>query len=114
MRGFLVATLLSAALPLAGCGLGALETIGCDFRAGSLNGPEDRCQERGGLQSTSFDSACTVSGGEVVEGGCDMEGVVAGCTLDSGSGDITDWYYAPTTLDEVTADCEGEGTVVEP
>jgi hypothetical protein len=57
---------------------------------------------------------CDGLGGETVDGGCDREGVVAGCDMGGVAGDVVDWYYAPTTREEVEADCDGEGTVVDP
>lgn len=91
------------------------QTVGCDFRNGSLNGPEDRCQDRDGAQATGFDAACEAAGGEVVDGGCPTDGVVAGCELEGGSaaGTVTDWYYGPETVESVTAECDGEGELVE-
>ncbi len=85
--------------------------VGCDFRNGSLNGPEDRCQERAGIQSTGFDGACVASGGEVVDGddGCPTEGIVGGCDLGQG---VIDWYYEPTTQDELESNC-GSDTVLD-
>jgi hypothetical protein len=46
-----------------------------------------------------------------------MDGVVGGCrTTSAPGGDVTDWYCAPNTMDDVTAACEGEGEgeVAEP
>lgn len=111
MRGLLFAPLLL----LTGCG--ALDaSVGCDFRDGSLAGPEARCQERSGAQASGFDAMCEGLGATPIDGGCEMEGVVAGCeTLAAGAaGQIVDWYYEPTTPAEVDESCEGEGTVIEP
>jgi hypothetical protein len=77
--------------------------VGCDFREGSLNGPEDRCQERRGLQSTAFGPACEASGGVVIEDGCPREGIIGGCDLGQ---DVFDWYYAPTTVEDINCDTE--------
>lgn len=107
-----VVLLLVPLATLAGC-VPDIAT-GCDFREGSLNGPEDRCQERTGVQASGFDAACEASGGVVVDGGCPMDGVVAGCTTAASGGEITDWYYAPETLESVTEECESGGDLVEP
>lgn len=102
------------ALPLlAGCG--ALDSAtGCDFREAATS-PEPRCQERTGLQATGFDVTCEGIGGVAVDGGCPTEGIVAGCDITAAgtSGEVIDWYYAPETVETVTADCTGGGTVIE-
>ncbi|MES2641273.1 MAG: hypothetical protein V4850_17415 [Myxococcota bacterium] len=98
---------------LAGCG--AFDSaIGCDFREGSSNDPEPRCQERTGVQATGFDVTCEGIGAIPVEGGCPTEGIVAGCDITAAgtTGEVIDWYYAPETLETVTANCTG-GTVIE-
>ncbi|MFN7146828.1 MAG: hypothetical protein ACK4YP_23845 [Myxococcota bacterium] len=107
MRALLALSLL-AALPA--CGVGG-DTIGCDFRQDD----DPRCQDRTGLQSNGFDVACEASGGVVIDGGCPTDGSVAGCTSALPGGDVTDWYYAPETLETVTATCESDGAaLVEP
>jgi hypothetical protein len=111
LLSFVALLVASTALPACSLPGGA---VGCDFREGSVNGPEARCQERTGAQSAGFDAMCASLGGDAVDGGCPMDGVVAGCTAAAPAGDITDWYYEPTTMEEITADCEGEGEVIEP
>lgn len=106
MRTFLALSLL-ATLPA--CGGDFSDIVGCDFRD-----DDARCQDRTDLQANGFSEMCEVSGGVVVDEGCPMDGVVAGCTSALPGGDVTDWFYAPETLETVTAACEGEGTVVEP
>lgn len=89
-------------------------SVGCDFRDGGANGPENRCQERTGAQAAGFSQMCSTLSGEPVDGGCPMDGVVAGCSDGSvPAGEVIDWYYAPETLETVTAECE-DGTVIEP
>jgi hypothetical protein len=67
---------------------------GCDFReATGPDGPENRCQERRNFQATSFAPACEALGAVVVEGGCNRDGVVAGCDLGN---DVVDFYYEPS------------------
>ncbi len=111
--------MLSRTLPLllalAGCDFGVV--VGCDFRADSVNGPEPRCQERSGLSSAIFGEFCEALEGEQVKGGCpEPELIVAGCDIGAqGDGTrVIDWFYPPTTRDEVVADCADEGTVVDP
>jgi hypothetical protein len=94
---------------LAGCAVGG--TVGCDFRDGSVNGPEDRCQERSGLQATSFDGACELSGGEVLDGACPDADKVAGCDLGQ---DVIDWYYAPMTREDAESECGDPAAVIDP
>lgn len=112
---FLATYILALPLSLAGCDLGG-GAVGCDFREGSLNGPEDRCQERTGLQAATFDAACEASGGVPVDGGCPMDGVVAGCLLNGSgaNGDVIDWYYAPETVESVTSSCGSSDEFIEP
>lgn len=87
----------------------------CDFRDGSVNGPEPRCQERSGIQaSTAFSTTCSALQGEAIDGACPQDGLVLGCDI-SGDGTVVDWYYAPKTEDEVKADCESDnGEIVQP
>lgn len=90
---------------------------GCDLRNATLASPEPRCQERSGLSSAAFGAFCDGLGGEKVKGGCDTEGIVAGCDIGAqGDGTrVIDWYYAPTTEDEVADNCaDDEGEVVQP
>ncbi|MDP2306747.1 MAG: hypothetical protein Q8P18_12050 [Pseudomonadota bacterium] len=95
--------LLLLVLPLlVGCGV--LEGgTGCDFR--DQDPGDARCQERLGTQATGFDAACEGLGDTVIEGGCDLTGAIAGCSTTIAGGTITDWYYAPETLETVTATC---------
>ncbi len=79
---------------------GCSSAVGCDFREvkdGLNNGPEDRCQERTGLQAATFGPACAALSAKVVEGGCPHEGIAFGCEVSGGGGDVIDWYYAPKT-----------------
>ena len=96
-----------------GCGGAA---VGCDFRTGSVNGPEDRCQERAGVDAEAFRGACEGLQGEVAEGGCPEAGRVLGCVIsDTPLSTTTNWYYVP--MERATADqrCEGEsGSPQEP
>ncbi len=107
-----VLTLLSS---LVGCG--GVGGSGCDFREGSVNGPEPRCQERTGLQGLPvFGATCEALDALSIEGGCPREGAVVGCVIGSEpSGEVIDWYYAPKTREEAELDCEGEsGELREP
>ena len=90
----------------ASCG----DAKGCDFRDGSLNGPEDRCQERAGLQGIGFGPACQTSGGEELDEPCPDEGKVSGCDLGQG---VTDWYYEPMPLEEAQGNCGASEPVVD-
>lgn len=106
-------TLSLSTLVLASQGCDIIGTTSCDFREGSVNGPEPRCQERSGVQGggETFKTACEALQGEAIEGECPQEGIVLGCDL---GGDVIDWYYSPKTEEEVKADCENEGTIVQP
>lgn len=99
--------------PLA-CALGG-GTTGCDFRDGSVNGPEPRCQERSGLQGgTTFSTTCSALSGKAIDDGCPRAGIISGCDI-SGDGTVIDWYYAPKTVDEVAKSCADDGgKVVSP
>ena len=77
------------------------ETIGCDFR-NQASSPEDRCQERSGLQSNGFDAMCEGLGGKVVDGGCSRKDSVGECAT---AEDVVDVYYSPTTAADAEADC---------
>ncbi len=105
IRLMCAAAVVVVVVTAAGCG-GA---VGCDFR--QKDNPEDRCQERRNIQSVGFDAACQALSGKAVDGGCPTDGIVAGCAL---SGDITDWYYAPKTRDDVVSACDGDGDVIDP
>lgn len=102
----------AAAVGASSCG-GA---SGCDFRGGSLNGAEPRCQEvRGGIlaMSGTYEQACKSSGGSYLASGCPSQGVVAGCEQKTNNADgstAIDWYYAPKTSAEVQADCTSPST----
>ena len=102
------ALLASLASALLSSSCGGPNGIGCDFREGSLNGPEDRCQERRGVQAPAFGPSCAAAGGETLDDGCPREGIVGGCDLGQ---DVFDWYYAPTALDDITCD---SGEVLDP
>ena len=82
--------------------------IGCDFREGSLNGPEDRCQERRGFQAPAFGPSCAAAGGETLDDGCPREDIIGGCDLGQ---DVFDWYYPPTAVDDINCD---SGEVLPP
>jgi hypothetical protein len=102
-------------LGVGGCGLGT-QTGSCDFREGSLNGAEPRCQERvDTIEAETFKAACDASGGEPADGECSREGVVAGCMIGKqGDGsEVIDWYYAPKTVEEVESDCD-DGELRQP
>lgn len=89
-----IAVLLAACATLS-CGIIGGDAA-CDFREGSLNGPEPRCQEyEGSVASGTFKGACIASGGKVIDGLCPREGTLGGCILGTqGDGSRpTDWYY---------------------
>ncbi len=93
---------------------GCTEAVGCDFRTvegGLNNGPEDRCQERTGVQAIGFDAACEGLGGDAIAGGCDRDGIVFGCAIGP---DVVDWHYAPTTLEEAESECGSDEIVDAP
>lgn len=102
---FLLLPVLLACLPDFG------DPVGCDFREDSVNGPEDRCQERSGLSASSFSAMCEGLAGEVVDGGCPRDGAVGECDLgNQGDGTaVIDVYYAPMTVEEAQSECDGEG-----
>lgn len=110
MRIAVVVASLSLSSLLAACG----EPVGCDFRADSVNGPEDRCQERSGLSGPQFSGMCEGLQGEVVEGGCPREDAVAECnTGTQGDGSpVIDVYYEPMTVEEAEREC-GDGDFTE-
>lgn len=91
---------------------GCDRAVGCDFREAQFTGAEPRCQERSGLQANGFDLVCEGLQADPVEGGCPVEGIVAGCAVEGGGTDVVDWFYPPTTREEVEADCDTE--VLEP
>lgn len=104
-----------SAVVLSGCGLFNASSA-CDFREGSANGAEPRCQERvNTISAEAFKGACTVSGGKPSDGTCPRDGSVAGCMIGvQGDGSkVNDWYYAPRTRAEVTSDC-GSDPFLEP
>lgn len=106
-------------LVLSGCGVVAGNT-GCDLRVETAaNGPEDRCQERTGVQGNAlYGSFCEVLGGEEVKGGCPDDGKVVGCDLSAGfsaTGKVIDWYYEPMARADAEAACaDDDGEIVEP
>ena len=106
---FALALILTGCFPAIG-GVGGGH-VGCDFRNGSVNGPEDRCQDREGIDASSFATTCEQLDGEVVEGGCDLTGIVGGCDISAGSTVTTviDYFYAPTTEADAMADCDSDG-----
>ena len=95
-----------------GCGaLGGSSS--CDFRNGSVNGSEPRCQERvGTLTAEAFKGTCKVAGGVSADGQCPRTGSAGGCFLGAqGDGSkVNDWYYSPMTSDEVKAQCAKDNT----
>ncbi len=104
-----------SAVVLSGCGIFSGSSA-CDFREGSSNGPEPRCQERVETVSADvFKAACGVAGGKSSDGKCPREGVVAGCMIGvQGDGSkVNDWYYAPKTRSEVMSEC-GSDPFLEP
>lgn len=96
-----------------GCGIGG--TTSCDFRDGSVNGAEPRCQERSGIQASStFKALCESLQGKAIDGPCPGD-IVLGCDISEGEGSVVDWYYAPKTADDVKADCASDhGEIVNP
>lgn len=101
-----------AAAFLSGCGaLGGYTA--CDFREGSLNGKENRCQERNGISATTFKGACSASGGKPSDGRCPGTGVVGGCNLGmQGDGtEVFDWFYTPMTQAQAKSECGSNGFV---
>lgn len=100
MRELLWSMSLLPLLALAGCFGG--DAIACDFREA-----RNRCQERTGIQAANpiaYQATCETAMGDYLDDGCPPEGIVAGCEVGS---DVIDWYYAPETIEEITADCEG-------
>lgn len=112
-RVTLIVTTLTI-LTIASFPSGCAEAVGCDFRdvdGGLNNGPEDRCQERTGVQAIGFDAACEGLGGAAIEGGCPREGIVFGCEIGP---DVVDWHYTPTTIDEAQSECGSDEIVDAP
>lgn len=108
--------LLVAAMAVVVQGCGLLGSGACDFRDGSANGPENRCQER--VQTVSaepFKAACTALGAKPSDGTCPRQGVVGGCFIGAqGDGSkVNDWYYAPLTREDVMREC-GSDPFLEP
>ena len=108
--------LLTATLGACGGGIAG----SCDFRAGSANGPEPRCQEwtnspTPGLPDT-YKVACDQAKGKYGRAGCPRDGIVVGCQLTAGDGSkVNNWYFPPTTVDKVKTDCtKDKGTFVTP
>ena len=107
-------TLALAALvtvSFAACGAGIVGS--CDFRDGSVNGAEPRCQEWSssptfGLPDT-YKLACDSAKGKYATTGCPRTSIVAGCQLTAGDGSkVYNWYYAPKTVDQVTTECQSD------
>ena len=104
MRPLLALLVVVVASLSSACG----SATGCDLRP-----DEDRCQDRLGFQQFGFGPFCDGIGGQSVEGGCPDEGKVLGC--DTGTGEVIDWYYEPTTREEAEAACADEdGTAIDP
>ena len=102
-----VLALCSVLLVAGGCG-GLLGSSSCDFRDGSGNGPEPRCQERGDtLAADAFKGACAAAMGKSASGACPRAGAVGGCEIGTqGDGSkVNDWYYAPKTREEAQMEC---------
>ena len=117
----LALTLVIASLATA-CGLGDLlgeqAPVHCDFRKGSSNGPEDRCQELvpGAPQAGEMHkAACLTAQATPGDGLCPREGVVGGCDLGKqlDGTETRDWYYAPMTREEARSSC-GDDTPLDP
>lgn len=108
----IAAVSILVAAPL-GCDIGG--TVSCDFRDGSVNGPEPRCQERSGIQaSSSFKTFCDGLQGKSIDGPC-PDSPVLGCDISEVEGKVIDWYYAPKTVEEVAKQCaDDKGKVVSP
>lgn len=102
-----VFALCSVLLVAGGCG-GLLGSSSCDFRDGSVNGPEPRCQERvDTLAADAFKGACAAAMGKSATGACPRAGAVGGCEIGTqGDGSkVNDWYYAPKTREEAQMEC---------
>ncbi len=113
MTRFLLAAF--GAVVLSGCGAFGGSSF-CDFRQGSSNGPEPRCQQRvNTISAEVFKGACTAAGGMPSSGTCPREGVVAGCFIGTqGDGSkVNDWYCAPKTRADVMSEC-GNDPFLEP
>lgn len=98
----------AVAFSAVGCGLAIGPSSACDFRNGSVNGPEPRCQERlNTVSAEAFKAACKAAGGVDSSGECPKSGAVGGCFLgNQGDGSkVNDWYYMPKTVDEVKKEC---------
>lgn len=107
-----LAALGAAGILGSGCGGGF---VGCDFRSGSKNGAEPRCQDANGLIATTgtYQSTCQAAGGQYLASGCPSAGVVAGCEQKTNNADgstAIDWYYAPKTAAEVQTSCTSPDT----
>jgi hypothetical protein len=104
----LLAVLLCGCFPTTIAGGGH---VGCDFRDGSVNGPEDRCQDRDGLDAGVFGTTCEQLGGEVIDGGCDTSDALGGCDISEGSSATTviNYYYPPMTEADAIAECDSDG-----
>ena len=121
--------LSSACLVLASLawGCGGSNVGACDYRQGSSNGPEPRCQEMRSSTPGSVESflaACRTAGANPIEGECPREDMVAGCdegALPDGTSAI-DWYYrSPANEEGITVvesrddvDLMCDGDVVDP
>lgn len=101
------------ALLLAGCG-GA--TTSCDFRNGSVNGAEPRCQEWQNSivgPTGTYKTTCGIAQGEYRDSECPRDGIVAGCEQNANNADgskVIDWYYAPKTAEVVMSECKSPNT----
>ena len=114
MHRILLATLATLGLAAAGCGAGP--TGSCDFRNGSVNGAEPRCQEWiGGVVTVTgtYEATCTTVKGLYRSGECPRDGIVAGCEQKTNNADgsrTIDWYYAPKTAADIMSSCKSPDT----
>jgi hypothetical protein len=59
-----------------------------------------------------FEQSCASNEGHYLEGTCPTEGLVGGCRYNEALPDLsrlTDWYYAPLTVEEVRTICSAHG-----
>lgn len=83
----------------------------CDFRSGSVNGAEDRCQERLGVARKPVMAACTNVGATPVDGPCPTDDAIGQCVLTTGINGrhVVDWFYTPADADDVRINCFSQG-----
>ena len=111
-------------LPACGGGNPVYGTVSCDFRKGSVNGAEARCQERTMVAAEFFAIGCAASGGTKGDGACSRADIIAGCELAKDPlQHVVDWYYTKLAdgsaaerknREDVTRACAKDGTVVDP